>query len=177
MFELYGLIREIMKKILLILILAIATNAWAEEEFNLTCNLIEIGHTVEESPKEGPKFKFKVANEWVYWTGEIPKNKSEQDLAIEPKAKVIEPKVKEYHLQVVFNEDMKGYMLSEEFTNGEKKGFERYSSLNKTRINIWTKGIFKRSYHIIINRLNGYISFTRIKPYSEFLGSCTSTNS
>ena len=159
-----------MKKILLILILAIATNAWAEEEFNLTCNLIEIDHTVEESKKEGPQFVFKVADEWLYWTGEIPKNKSEQDLAIKPM-------VKEYHLQVVFNEDMKGYMLSEEFTNGEKKGFERYSSLNKTRINIWTKGIFKRSYHIIINRLNGYISFTRIKPYSEFLGSCTSTNS
>ena len=101
-----------MKKILLILVLAISANAWTEEEFNLTCNLKEMNHIVE-STKEGPKFKFKVADEWIYWTGEIPKNKSEQDLAIKPK-------VKEYHLQVIFDEDMKGYIYSKEFTNREK---------------------------------------------------------
>ena len=84
-----------MKKIILIASLLMASGLWAEEEFNLTCNLIEIGHTVEESPKEGPKFKFKVADKWIYWTGEIPKNKSEQDLAIKPK-------VKEYHLRSYF---------------------------------------------------------------------------
>ena len=158
-----------MKKILLILILAISTNAWAEEEFNLTCNLIEIGHTVEESPKEGPKFKFKVANEWVYWTGEIPKNKSEQDLAIEPK-------VKEYHLQVVFDEDRNGYIYSKELTNGENlKIKRRNSSYDKNSINIWTKGTIRRLEWIRINRHNGFISFhesLQVGKKREFLGSC-----
>ena len=158
-----------MKKLLLILALALSANAWAEKEFNLTCNLKEIDHTVEESKKEGPQFIFKVADEWVYWTGEIPKNKSEQDLAIKPT-------VKEYHLQIVFNEDMKGYILSKEFTNLEKKGFERYSSLSKTQISIYTKGRFKRTERIIINRINGYISLKDYGSWREFLGSCISAN-
>ena len=157
-----------MKKFLLILILAISANAWAEEEFNLICNLKEMNHIVE-STKEGPKFKFKVANEWVYWTGEIPKNKSEQDLAIEPK-------VKEYHLQVVFDEDRKGYIYSKELTNGKNiKIKRRNSSYDKNSINIWTKGTIRRLEWIRINRHNGFISFhesLQVGKKREFLGSC-----
>ena len=159
-----------MKKIILIASLLMASGLWAEEEFNLTCNLIEIGHTVEESPKEGPKFKFKVADKWIYWTGEIPKNKSEQDLAIKPK-------VKEYHLQVIFDEDMKGYILSKEFTNREKIEInKRLSGYDKNLITIWTKGTARRSEWIRINRQNGFISFHESLQASskkrEFLGSC-----
>ena len=157
-----------MKKILLILILAISANAWAEEEFNLICNLKEMNHIVE-STKEGPKFKFKVADEWVYWKGEIPKNKSEQDLAIEPK-------VKEYHLQVVFDEDRNGYIYSKELTNGENlKIKRRNSSYDKNSINIWTKGTIRRLEWIRINRHNGFISFhesLQVGKKREFLGSC-----
>ena len=136
-----------MKKIILIASLLMASGLWAEEEFNLTCNLIEIGHTVEESPKEGPKFKFKVANEWVYWTGEIPKNKSEQDLAIEPK-------VKEYHLQVVFDEDRNGYIYSKELTNGENiKIKRRNSSYDENSIDILEINTSKSSLEEVFVKL------------------------
>ena len=158
-----------MKKLLLILALVLSANAWAEKEFNLTCNLIEIDHTVEESTKEGPKFKFKVADEWVYWTGEIPKNKSEQDLAIKPT-------VKEYHLQIIFDEDMKGYIYSKEFTNrGNTPINKRLSGYDKNLITIWTKGTARRSEWIRINRQNGLISFhesLQVGKKREFLGSC-----
>jgi len=159
-----------MKKIILIAGLLMANGLWAEVEFNLDCTLIEKDHIVEKTEK-GPKFKSLVAGEWVNWTGEIQKNKSEQDLAIKPK-------VKEYQLQVIFDEDLKGYIYSRKFTDGDKKKIKkRASRLSKNTVDLWTKGIFLRSEHIIINRQNGYISFVDIKSMDDFLGSCISANS
>ena len=160
-----------MKKLLLILALGISANAWTEEEFNLTCNLKEVHDTViVEYTKEGPKFKswFSLDKGWVDWIGEIPNERSEQDLTIKPT-------IKEYNLQIVFNEDMKGYIYSGELTDYEKiKINKRASSQRKTRIDIWTKGIFLRSENIIINRLDGFIYWWDRKR--KFLGSCISAN-
>jgi len=122
---------------------------------------------VVEVEEEGnfPKFRYLFEGNQVYWTGKIPKNNNKEDF----KLKI---DTSGYLLNVVFNADKSGYIYSDDLTNGKKKKIGRTSRLKEKAIDFWTKGIFLRSEHIIINTENGFISFLKMTPYREFLGAC-----